>query len=276
MAGARNASFAAGSRASSRRRRSRKAMELIAATRVVKAQQRVAAARPYSEQITEVIEQPRRGRRRRRPPAAPASASDVAHGRLRRHHRPTAAWPVPTTRGHPGRRARASRPTEPRARDYALIIVGKKAEGYFRFRDYRSTPRFARHSATRPTYEDARDGRRARHRAASRAATSTRSSSSTPQFLSVGTPAGRRAPLPAARAGGASRPSAGRRGAVGRLRVRAVPERDPRAPAAPLRRGPPLRRPARRRGLRARRPPAGHEVGHRQRRGPDHQAQPGR
>src|SRR5438874_9533677 len=32
-----------------------KAMELIAASRIVKAQQRVLAARPYSEQITEVI-----------------------------------------------------------------------------------------------------------------------------------------------------------------------------------------------------------------------------
>ncbi len=32
-----------------------RAMELISASRIVKAQQRVAAARPYSEQITEVI-----------------------------------------------------------------------------------------------------------------------------------------------------------------------------------------------------------------------------
>src|SRR5438309_11023269 len=32
-----------------------KAMELIAASRIVKAQQRVAAARPYSERITQVI-----------------------------------------------------------------------------------------------------------------------------------------------------------------------------------------------------------------------------
>src|SRR3954470_13153535 len=32
-----------------------KAMELIAASRIVRAQQRVAAARPYSEKITEVI-----------------------------------------------------------------------------------------------------------------------------------------------------------------------------------------------------------------------------
>jgi F-type H+-transporting ATPase subunit gamma len=34
-----------------------RAMELIAASRIVKSQQRVAAARPYSEQITEVIRQ---------------------------------------------------------------------------------------------------------------------------------------------------------------------------------------------------------------------------
>src|SRR3954468_7861398 len=34
-----------------------RAMELIAASRIVKAQQRVAAARPYSEQVTEVIRQ---------------------------------------------------------------------------------------------------------------------------------------------------------------------------------------------------------------------------
>ena len=33
-----------------------RAMELIAATRVVKAQQRAAAAKPYSRQITQVIE----------------------------------------------------------------------------------------------------------------------------------------------------------------------------------------------------------------------------
>src|ERR687890_321358 len=32
-----------------------RAMELISASRIVKAQQRVAAARPYSEQVTEVI-----------------------------------------------------------------------------------------------------------------------------------------------------------------------------------------------------------------------------
>ena len=32
-----------------------KAMELIAASRIVKAQQRVAAARPYSDKITEVL-----------------------------------------------------------------------------------------------------------------------------------------------------------------------------------------------------------------------------
>ena len=38
-----------------------KAMELIAASRILKAQQRVNAARPYSEQITEVIRNLARG-----------------------------------------------------------------------------------------------------------------------------------------------------------------------------------------------------------------------
>ena len=44
------------------------------------------------------------------------------------------------------------------------------------------------------------------------------------------------------------------------------PGDDPRGAAAPLRRGPHLRRPAQRRRLAAGRPPAGHEGGHRQRR----------
>ena len=57
-----------------------------------------------------------------------------------------------------------------------------------------------------------------------------------------------------------------------RLRVRAGARRHPRPAAAPLRRGPAVRGPARRVGVRARRPPAGHEVGHRQRRGADHHA----
>ena len=94
-----------------------KAMELIAASRIVKAQQRVAAARPYSEQITEVI----------RNLAAGGAGGELAPARRARGGRapsptwsspPTAAWPAPTTAtssGPPSARCGASRP---RAADY--------------------------------------------------------------------------------------------------------------------------------------------------------------
>ena len=59
-----------------------------------------------------------------------------------------------------------------------------------------------------------------------------------------------------------------------RLRVRARPGDDPRHAAAELRRGPHLRRPAQRRGVRARLPPAGDEGGDRQRRRAHQDAQP--
>ncbi len=79
-----------------------KAMELIAASRIVKAQQRVAAARPYSEQITEVIRNLAAAGAGVRLAAAAASASEVdtvcLRGRRRRprpgrrlqHHRSSA------------------------------------------------------------------------------------------------------------------------------------------------------------------------------------------
>ena len=61
-------------------------------------------------------------------------------------------------------------------------------------------------------------------------------------------------------------------GPGGELRVRAVPRGGARSAAAPLHRGPALRRAARCGRLGARQPPAGHEGGHRQRRGADHQS----
>ena len=66
-------------------------------------------------------------------------------------------------------------------RDYGLVAVGRKAESYFRFRDYPIDAAFTGFSE-QPTYEDARGGRgprpgpvptRARR---DRPATSTRSS----------------------------------------------------------------------------------------------------
>ena len=91
-----------------------RAMELIAASRIVKAQQRVAAARPYSEQITEVIGNLAAAGAGSGSPAARGPRGG-RHGRLRGDRR----RPRPGRRlqlvGHPRRRAGDARPSGPRA-----------------------------------------------------------------------------------------------------------------------------------------------------------------
>ena len=57
--------------------------------------------------------------------------------------------------GHPGRRGLDARARASWAHDYALVVVGRKAEGYFRYRDYRIDASFSGFS-DQPTYEDAR------------------------------------------------------------------------------------------------------------------------
>jgi F-type H+-transporting ATPase subunit gamma len=130
-----------------------RAMELIAATRVAKAQQRVQAARPYAEQITSVIQH-----------MADAGA-DVAHPLLRpaAEVRKVAFVVITGDRGLAGAyntnviRA-AERELQARraaGQDYALVVCGKKGVGYFRFKGYRIDAEFAGMSDS-PTYEDAR------------------------------------------------------------------------------------------------------------------------
>lgn len=130
-----------------------RAMELIAATRVVKAQQRAAAARPYSEQVTAVIQD-----------LAEAGAGG-GHPLLRKAEQVAkiAFVVITSDRGLAGAyntsviRAAEREVQDRRADgiDYSLILVGKKAEGYFRFRGYRIDASFSDMSDT-PTYEDAR------------------------------------------------------------------------------------------------------------------------
>ena len=155
-------------------------MELIAASRIVKAQQRVHAARPYSEQITEVVRDLAAGRR----PASTARCSPAARPRSAR----VAYVVITADRGLCGGynsnviRAAERRDQGRRAgrgRDYRLVAVGKKAESYFRFRGYKIEATFSGFSDN-PTYEDAREIAERRRRAVRRRATSTRSSSSTP------------------------------------------------------------------------------------------------
>jgi F-type H+-transporting ATPase subunit gamma len=130
-----------------------RAMELIAASRIVKAQARVEAARPYSEKITEVIHHLSGGG------AGAVSPLLAPRDEVRR----VAFVVVTADRGLCGayntsviRRAeRSLKAEQEQGREYALVLIGRKAESYFRFRRYDVEAAFHGMSDT-PTYEDAR------------------------------------------------------------------------------------------------------------------------
>ena len=112
-----------------------RAMELIAASRIVKAQQRVQAAVPYSEQITEVVKD--------LAAAGGSSASPMLIGRD--NEKITAYVAITADRGLcGGYNAGVQRATEGEIKaralagsDYTIVAVGRKAEGYFKFRGYK-------------------------------------------------------------------------------------------------------------------------------------------
>lgn len=130
-----------------------RAMELIAASRIVKAQQRVAAARPYSEQITAVMGN------------LAAGGAGLDHPLLQERDpvRKVGFIVISADRGlagaynstviRTGERALLAHQAE--GRDYELTLSGKKAEGYFRYRDYRIGDAFSGYAEV-PSYEDAR------------------------------------------------------------------------------------------------------------------------
>ncbi len=130
-----------------------RAMELIAASRIVRAQARVHAARPYSEQITQVIRNLATGG------AGVASPLLEARPEVKRF----AAIVVTADRGLCGAynssviRA-AERTIQERRRqgqELFLVTVGRKAESYFRYREYHIDMSFHGFSDS-PGYEDAR------------------------------------------------------------------------------------------------------------------------
>ena len=130
-----------------------RAMELIAATRVVKAMQRAGAARPYANHITSVIEN------------LAAGGTEVDHPLLRRTDEPRAAGVIAVAgdRGLAGAyNTSVIRASERRLMDhtaqgrgYALFCVGRKSARYFRFRNYRVDHAFDGFSDN-PGYDDAR------------------------------------------------------------------------------------------------------------------------
>ncbi|MEZ5138305.1 MAG: F0F1 ATP synthase subunit gamma [Acidimicrobiales bacterium] len=130
-----------------------KAMELISASRIAKAQERVAAARPYSERITDVI----------RNLAAAGAGGDSPLLNPRPEVTTVAYVVVAADRGLAGgynstvirATERAMTADQEAGRQTALITVGKKATGYFRFRGWEIAESFTGFTDD-PSYEDAR------------------------------------------------------------------------------------------------------------------------
>lgn len=130
-----------------------RAMELIAASRIVRAQARVHAAAPYADQITQVV--------RNLAAAGGASSSPllVPRPEIRR----VAYVVIAADRGLCGaynssvfRAAEGSiREERELGRDYGLVVVGRKTESYFRYRNYQIIASLTGFS-DQPSYEDAR------------------------------------------------------------------------------------------------------------------------
>ena len=129
-------------------------MELIAATRVAKAQQRANEARPYAARITAVIEDLAMG----------GASSD--HPLLENHDEinKIAYIVIAGDRGLAGpynstviRAAeRELMDNQAHGIDYSLVLIGKKARDYFKFRNYRIDAFYEGITDT-PDYESARE-----------------------------------------------------------------------------------------------------------------------
>ena len=131
-----------------------RAMELIAASRIVKAQQRVQAAVPYSELITNVVKDL----------AAAGAGADSPFLKPRADLKRTCYVAISADRGLcGGYNAGVLRATEGevkadvlKGREYAIVPVGRKAESYFRFRGYSLKRGFAGFSDA-PKYDSAKE-----------------------------------------------------------------------------------------------------------------------
>ncbi|MFV0309164.1 MAG: F0F1 ATP synthase subunit gamma [Desertimonas sp.] len=130
-----------------------RAMELIAGSRIVKAQQRVQAAVPYSEKITDVVKDL----------AAGGAGGDLPLLAGREQVKTTCYVAIAADRGlNGGYNAGIQRATEGEVKadvqagkDYLIVPVGRKPEGYFRFRGYQLGQSFTGFTAE-PSYADAK------------------------------------------------------------------------------------------------------------------------
>jgi F-type H+-transporting ATPase subunit gamma len=131
-----------------------RAMELIAASRIVKAQQRVSAAVPYSELITEVV----------RDLAAGGAGSDKPFLAGREEVKTICYVAISADRGLcGGYNTGVLRATEAEIKadaekgaSHLVVPIGRKAEGYFRFRGYKMANAFTGFTDN-PPYSSAKE-----------------------------------------------------------------------------------------------------------------------
>ena len=234
-------------------------MELIAASRIVKAQARVHAAQPYADGITEVV--------RNLQAAGAGVEQPVARAAAERRAR-SASVVLAADRGlcggynstrHPRRRARHPRAARRRAARPRSSPSAARPRATSASATTRSTPRSPGSATARPT----------RTRGGSRRPSSRRFEAGEldlvqlvyTRFISAGRQEVVRRAAAAARAGAELRSGRRRRRERDeperRLRVRAGARGDPRHAAAALRRGARLRRAARTRPRRSTRPASG-------------------
>ena len=130
-----------------------KAMELISASRIGKAQQRVAAARPYSEQITAVIGNLAAGGAGTSSPLLQAreDVKKVAYVVITGDRGLAGAYNTNVIRTA----ERAVRASKDAGVDAALVIIGRKAQNYFSFRGQALDAVFTG-MTDQPRYEQAR------------------------------------------------------------------------------------------------------------------------
>jgi F-type H+-transporting ATPase subunit gamma len=131
-----------------------RAMELIAASRIQKAQQKVAQAVPYSDRITEVVHH-----------LAAAGGSDLQSPLLTPRAEVKRVLYIVLTADRGlcgGYNVQVERAAEGEikqhvlvGREYGIVTVGRKAESYFRFRGYDVDRSFSGFSDS-PSYDDAK------------------------------------------------------------------------------------------------------------------------
>lgn len=136
-----------------------RAMELIAASRIVKAMARVRAAKPYSEKVTAVIANlAEAGGDVNHPLLRPADTEALAPGAVRRNAYVVIAADRGLCGGYNNNVLRAvERAIAADAEvgtGYRLVLAGRKTQGYFRFRGYDIGETFAGFS-DQPSYADA-------------------------------------------------------------------------------------------------------------------------